>query len=965
MLAKRGGAQEALTLYGAAPRPDDGNKQGRAMQLTTNLFKATLNLKDLKNVQLLSVEIKPIDDPGAARRPGAESLPVRLNREIFVHALQDAAKNGILGITQDFARLLGYDGKALAYTMLPLPADKLEWETTLPPKTDLPPVPGAPGAVAPRPPAAPAGGERDSKRRFRIKLAFARSIDFGLILEACRGDRRAIMAQAANPAELIQDGIQALDIVLRNMLHDRYLSGTSQTAQHKFYDPSKAIPISQGAEIWPGFFQSARPCAAGLVVNLDLAFSAFVGGGAFVEVAAKLLNLGGGGGGGGDFGGSGGRGGHGGFRGGRGGYGGDFGGGGTALTSLAQQDQRQLRLRLKNIQIRVTHRATNKLESFQGLTPRSTEETMFETKEGKSYSIAQYLLEKYNLRLRFPRLPCVRIGAQRSAVPMEFCVVVPQGPLPATSLTPMQSADQIKVSAMKPSDRKRRVEDIRREVDYDTNPMLQGWGITVDRQPLTTEVRVIAAPEVAYAPSSQRPRVGVGSWNLVGAKFVTPGAELITCGVLDYSQAPLGAVQGFITAQLDACKKLGLRVTNVRPQIVQHRPDPYLVKEHMNELGRSAFAEAKQKMGAARRPPPPQIFFIILDQQDQAFYNSVKRAAALELSTPVATQCFNARKAFNERGQAQYVANVAMKINVKLGGTNHIVSGERDLPRFGKQTMLVGADVTHPGPGSDKPLIAGSVATIDGGAKRYSSELRKQTNPRGGAAQEVMLHSKGMMLGHLKKWQAANQGRLPDSIVFYRDGVSEGQYQAVLDHELQALKDASREIRPDAKIKATFIICGKGHHVRFFPKNEQDVAGDRSGNLPPGICVDKDIVSPFGFDFYLQSQAGLVGTARPCHYVVLRNEMEFSSEHLIRCINSLCYTYCRATRSVSIVPPAYYADILCEKARAFVYGPDDGETVASSEKGDVEMPEISEHEVGSMMAHFAKSPTFTDCLWFM
>ncbi|KAJ1020439.1 hypothetical protein NDA13_005757 [Ustilago tritici] len=881
MVAKRGGTQEALTLYGAAPRPDDGNKQGRVMQLTTNLFKATLNLKGLNNVQLLSVEIKPIDDPGAARRPGArESLPVRLNREILVYALQDAAKHGILGITQDFARLLGYDGKALAYTMLPLPADKLEWETTLPPKTDLPPVPGAPGAVAPRPPAAPAGGERDSKRRFRIKLAFART---------------------ANPAELIQDGIQALDIVLRNMLHDRYLSGTSQTAQRKFYDPSKAIPISQGAEIWPGFFQSARPCAAGLVVNLDPAFSAFVGGGAFVEVAAKLLNFAGGGGGGGDFGGRGGRGG---FHGGRGGYGGDFGGGGTALTSLTQQDQRQLRLRLKNIQIRITHRATNKLESFQGFTPRSAEETMFETKE--EIRGAHGILR-----------------GRSSGTPPGY------EPDPNA----VGRSDQ-KVSAMKPSDRKRRVEDIRREVDYDTNPMLQGWGITVDRQPLTTEGRVIAAPEVAYAPSSQRPRVGVGSWNLVGAKFVTPGTELITCGVLDYSQAPLGAVQGFIAAQLDACKKLGLRVTNVRPQIVKHRPDPYLVKEHMNEL-------------------------------DQAFYNSVKRAAALELSTPVATQCFNARKAFNERGQAQYVANVAMKINVKLGGTNHIVSGERDLPRFGKQTMLVGADVTHPGPDSDKPSIAGSVATIDGGAKRYSSELRKQTNPRGGAAQEVMLHSKGMMLGHLKKWQAANQGRLPDSIVFFRDGVSEGQYQAVLDHELQAVNDASREIRPDAKIKVTFIVCGKGHHVRFFPKNEQDVAGYRSGNLPPGICIDKDIVSPFGFDFYLQSQAGLVGTARPCHYVVLRNEMEFSSEHLIRCINSLCYTYCRATRSVSIVPPAYYADILCEKARAFVYGPDDGETVASSEKGDIEMPEISEHQAGSMMAHFAKSPTFTDCLWFM
>lgn len=307
-----------------------------------------------------------------------------------------------------------------------------------------------------------------------------------------------------------------------------------------------------------------------------------------------------------------------------------------------------------------------------------------------------------------------------------------------------------------------------------------------------------------------------------------------------------------------------------------------------------------------------------------------------------------------------------MKINVKIGGVNHVVSSERDLPRFGSQTMLIGADVTHPGPGSEHPSIAGSVATVDGGARRYSFELRTQTNPRGGAAQEVMLHSKGMMLGHLRKWMEANQGRLPDSIVFFRDGVSEGQYNAVLNNELAAIKAASQEIRPDAKIKVTFIVCGKGHHVRFFAKNARD--GDRNGNLPAGTCVDSKIVSPFGFDFYLQSQAGLVGTARPCHYVVLCNEMQFSSENLIRCINSLCYTYCRATRAVSLVPPAYYADILCEKARAFVYDSADdsgSETTTSSGARERVIKEITEEKSRELMQTFSKSKLFSESLWYM
>lgn len=979
MVAGKSSAQQALTLFGAAPRPDAGNRQGRPVPLTTNLFKTTLAGNALKDVVLFSIVIEPIQDSARGAPGGRDTLPVSLNREIIKFALDDAARNAHHAITPEFARYLVYDGRALAYSFVPLGTDSVEWEINLPPKADLAPLAGAPGTAPPPRGAAPPGQARASDRRFKIKIAFARKIDMQLILDACCGDRHAIMATAANPTELIQDGIQALDILLRVGLHGRYQSGTSQAAMRKFYNPSSAIAISQGAEIWPGFFQSARPCAAGLVVNLDPAFSAFVGGGPFMEVAAKVLGIAGGGGG--DFGGRGGRsgrgggwgdrGGRGGRGAGRGGYGGgDFGGGGGAgrggaaiLTSLNQQDQRQLRMRLKNVAIRYTHRPSNKLESFQGFTPRGADQTEFTTRDGKTYTIAQYFLEKYNIRLRHPHLPCLRTGTQKSAVPMELCIVVPQGPIPATSLTPNQSADQIKVSAMRPDVRKRRVDEIRAEVAYDTDPMLRGWGVSVDQSPLRTEGRAIAPPEVSYG--GQRARIRDGSWNLVHVKFLQPGDELITWGVLDYTNTPMHAIETFVVDQVQALKGLGVRVKTTEPLIMKQRPNFELVRQHMMELGKTVFLNAKQVVPPGQKPPAPQLFMVILDQMDQPFYNTIKRAAALELTTPVATQCINFRKASNIRGRPQYVANVGMKINVKLGGTNHVVSGEQDLPRFGRQTMLIGADVTHPGPGSDKPSIAGSVATIDGAAKRYSSELRTQTNPRGGSSQEVMLHSKGMMLGHLKRWQNANQGRLPDSIVFFRDGVSEGQYQSVLDHELAAIKAAAREIRPDAKIKVTFVVCGKRHHVRFFADKAQDTDA-KTGNLPAGVCVDTGIVSPFGFDFYLQSQSGLVGTARPCHYVVLCNEMGFSSEHLIRCINSLCYTYCRATRSVSLVPPAYYADILCEKARAFVYGPDDGETVTSSEReqrGGVE--EITEAESMKIMNHFKNNANFASCLWFM
>ena len=75
--------------------------------------------------------------------------------------------------------------------------------------------------------------------------------------------------------------------------------------------------------------------------------------------------------------------------------------------------------------------------------------------------------------------------------------------------------------------------------------------------------------------------------------------------------------------------------------------------------------------------------------------------------------------------------------------------------------------------------------------------------------------------------------------------------------------------------KITFIVVAKGHHVRFFPKREQD--GDRkSGNCFAGTVVDRDVIDPVEFDWYLLSHGGLLGTSRPAHYNVLHDDNNFT-----------------------------------------------------------------------------------------
>jgi len=79
--------------------------------------------------------------------------------------------------------------------------------------------------------------------------------------------------------------------------------------------------------------------------------------------------------------------------------------------------------------------------------------------------------------------------------------------------------------------------------------------------------------------------------------------------------------------------------------------------------------------------------------------------------------------------------------------------------------------------------------------------------------------------------------------------------------------------------------------------------------VPAGTVVDTSICHPHEHDFYLQAHAGIQGTTRPVHYHVLADENQFGADAVQNLTFALCHLYCRCTRSVSLVPPVYYAHL--------------------------------------------------------
>jgi eukaryotic translation initiation factor 2C len=136
---------------------------------------------------------------------------------------------------------------------------------------------------------------------------------------------------------------------------------------------------------------------------------------------------------------------------------------------------------------------------------------------------------------------------------------------------------------------------------------------------------------------------------------------------------------------------------------------------------------------------------------------------------------------------------------------------------------------------------------------------------------EIIKDLDKMIVDLLQLFARSCGNRLPTKIVFYRDGVDDGQYQKVLDNEVAKIKQAFRSKRilfykkiyslvsffkaiygNRTQPKLTFIVVKKRHNTRFFVYD-----GQTTKNVEAGTVVDQQIAHPSQFDFYLCSQAAL------------------------------------------------------------------------------------------------------------
>ncbi|KAK6431186.1 hypothetical protein LTR95_012654 [Oleoguttula sp. CCFEE 5521] len=303
----------------------------------------------------------------------------------------------------------------------------------------------------------------------------------------------------------------------------------------------------------------------------------------------------------------------------------------------------------------------------------------------------------------------------------------------------------------------------------------------------------------------------------------------------------------------------------------------------------------------------------------------------------------------NRRRQGRHRTGADQRASEELAVFNCKASyrANQRVPQLRKRSAHLGTFLTpcfcrsDPYPATSAPSVASIVSSVDRTLNQWPAAIRVQE-----ARKEMITDLTKLFQGQLSLWRSKNRS-LPANLILYRDGVSEGQYQVVLDNELPAIKKAISNVYSPAEVKQgvprlSIIIVGKRHHTRFYPTEADDA--DKTGNSKHGLVVDRGVTNFCNWDFFLQAHSALHGTAKPAHYYVIYDEVlrrlnpeqgqAGAADALEKMTHGLCYLFGRATSAVSICPPAYYADLVCERARCYLsshFAPSSGSATPASE----------------------------------
>ena len=285
------------------------------------------------------------------------------------------------------------------------------------------------------------------------------------------------------------------------------------------------------------------------------------------------------------------------------------------------------------------------------------------------------------------------------------------------------------------------------------------------------------------------------------------------------------------------------------------------------------------------------VAIIVMRNQNKVIYDAVKKTATAEMG--LTTQVVTSKLLMDDRKARSAATKIAIQIAAKVGGEPWWV----DIPLKG--TMVCGYDTHHDTTKRGRSFGAFLASLNDRFSKWFSKADAHDK------LDEVSTQVAVNMIEALETYRKVND-RLPERVLIYRDGVSEGMIEHVYKNELKNIKERVEAL--DGKIRFAMILVNKSVGARFFMRSTDN----NFINPPPGTVIDHAVTRQDRYDFYLISQSTRQGTISPTYYNIIHDEVGFGPEIHQKMAYKLCSLYYNWSGTVRVPAPCQYAHKLAK-----------------------------------------------------
>ncbi|PRD22810.1 UNVERIFIED_CONTAM: Piwi-like protein [Trichonephila clavipes] len=403
---------------------------------------------------------------------------------------------------------------------------------------------------------------------------------------------------------------------------------------------------------------------------------------------------------------------------------------------------------------------------------------------------------------------------------------------------------------------------------------LQSWNVELVTRPVKLEGRILQ-PETLYFGQGKSMTASVeADWGRYAATAnVLVPVPFVKWAVI-YVRRDAAKVRDFVKMLCNVTPQMGIDVKEPQfIEIINDRTESYCnaIREIIN--------------------PTLQIIVAIFPTPRDDRYSAIKKMCCVEM--PIPSQVINAKTICDARKLRSVVQKIALQMNCKLGGELWSVH----IPM--KDLMVCGLDTYHD-LSKGRRSVLGFVSSINQNRTRWFSVTAMQNQ-----GQELGDSLKMLFLAALRKYFDVNH-RLPEKIVLFRDGVSDGQMEIVSKYEAGQLASCFKHFSENYNPTLTINVVQKRINTRIYTAKNQG-RNTVLDNPPPGTILDHTVTRKSWYDYFLVSQHVRQGTVTPTHYVVVYDSSSIKPDHMQQIAYKMTHLYYNWPGTVRVPAPCQYA----------------------------------------------------------